>query len=152
MKNCVKNSNSTFMAKVMLLCFSLIIALPIISSSVLMLASSDAYAQAADDGAAVAAAADDGGDDDGDGVSTDDNILSQTMCRVLKIVTGTGGKTFAAFAIVSVGIGFFTGKVSWGLMVGVAAGIAAIFGAPSIVAALSGTGAADCNSILDDNT
>ena len=54
----------------------------------------------------------------------------------------------AAFAIVSVGIGFFTGKVSWGLLVGVAAGIAAIFGAPSIVSALSGQDEADCNDII----
>ena len=68
------------------------------------------------------------------------NAFSKTMCRVLGIATGTGGKAFAAFAIISVGIGFFTGKVSWGLMIGVAAGIAAIFGAPSIVSAISGDG------------
>lgn len=134
MKNCVKSSSSAYMAKVMLLCFSLIIALPVISSTALMLASGDAHAQAGPAGGAVA--------------DTDDNVLSETMCRVLEIVTGTGGKTFAAFAIVSVGIGFFTGKVSWGLMVGVAAGIAAIFGAPTIVSALSGEGEADCDAIL----
>jgi type IV secretory pathway VirB2 component (pilin) len=73
-----------------------------------------------------------------------DNILVSTMCSALKIVTGNGGKAFAAFAIISVGIGFFTGKVSWGLMIGVAMGIAAMFGAPTIVAALSGEGAYDC--------
>ena len=129
------------MAKVMLLCFSLIIALPIISSSVLMVASSNALAGDPD-----VDADDDAGADVG---TTEDNVLSETMCRVLKIVTGAGGKTFAAFAIVSVGIGFFTGKVSWGLMIGVAAGIAAIFGAPSIVSALSGEKAADCKSILE---
>ena len=72
------------------------------------------------------------------------NAFSKTMCRVLDIATGTGGKAFAAFAIISVGIGFFTGKVSWGLMIGVAAGIAAIFGAPSIVAAISGGDANNC--------
>jgi type IV secretory pathway VirB2 component (pilin) len=60
------------------------------------------------------------------------------MCNALAVVTGSAGKTFAAFAIISVGVGFFTGKVSWGLMIGVAAGIAAMFGAPSIVAAISG--------------
>ncbi len=72
--------------------------------------------------------------------TTEINEFSKVMCRVLDIATGTGGKAFAAFAIISVGIGFFTGKVSWGLMIGVAAGIAAIFGAPSIVAAISGDG------------
>jgi type IV secretory pathway VirB2 component (pilin) len=66
------------------------------------------------------------------------NSFSRTICNALRIVTGTAGKTFAAFAIIAVGIGFFSGKVSWGLMIGVAAGIAAMFGAPSIVAAISG--------------
>ena len=66
------------------------------------------------------------------------NSLTRVMCNALRIVTGTAGKTFAAFAIIAVGIGFFSGKVSWGLMIGVAAGIAAMFGAPSIVAAISG--------------
>jgi type IV secretory pathway VirB2 component (pilin) len=66
------------------------------------------------------------------------NSFSRSVCNALRIVTGTAGKTFAAFAIIAVGIGFFSGKVSWGLMIGVAAGIAAMFGAPSIVAAISG--------------
>ena len=74
-----------------------------------------------------------------------DNALTATMCNVLNIVTGNAGKAFAAFAIISVGIGFFTGKVSWGLMIGVAMGIAAMFGAPTIVAAISGKGSFDCS-------
>ena len=76
-----------------------------------------------------------------------DNILVDTMCNAMKIVTGNAGKAFAAFAILSVGIGFFTGKVSWGLMIGVAAGIAAMFGAPSIVAAINGKSAFDCGNV-----
>jgi len=79
--------------------------------------------------------------------SVDDNALVDAMCRAFKIVTGNAGKAFAAFAIISVGIGFFTGKVSWGLMIGVAAGIAAMFGAPSIVAVISGDSAVDCSSV-----
>ena len=70
--------------------------------------------------------------------NTSSNSLTRVMCNALRIVTGSAGKTFAAFAIIAVGIGFFSGKVSWGLMIGVAAGIAAMFGAPSIVAAISG--------------
>ena len=72
------------------------------------------------------------------------NILVDVMCNVLRIVTGNGGKAFAAFAIVSVGIGFFTGKISWGLMMGVAAGIAAMFGANTIVSAITGTSTMIC--------
>jgi type IV secretory pathway VirB2 component (pilin) len=66
------------------------------------------------------------------------STFSRSMCNALKVVTGSAGKTFAAFAIIATGIGFFTGKVSWGLMIGVTAGIATMFGAPSIVAAISG--------------
>ncbi len=76
--------------------------------------------------------------------TANDNVLVNTICNVLRIVTGNAGKAFAAFAIISIGIGFFTGKVSWGLMIGVAAGIAAMFGAPTIVAAITGEGAFDC--------
>ena len=72
------------------------------------------------------------------------NTFVQTICNVLRIVTGNGGKAFAAFAIISLGIGFFTGKVSWGLMIGVACGIAAMFGAPTIVSAISGSDSYRC--------
>lgn len=73
------------------------------------------------------------------------NVLVDVMCNVLRIITGNAGKAFAAFAILSVGIGFFTGKVSWGLMIGVAAGIAAMFGAPTIVSAITGTNTMSCS-------
>jgi len=76
--------------------------------------------------------------------SANDNAFVDTLCNALKIVTGSGGKAFAAFAIISCGIGFFTGKISWGLMIGITCGIAAMFGAPTIVAAISGGSAVDC--------
>lgn len=72
------------------------------------------------------------------------NSLLDTACNAMRLITGNVGKSFAAFAIISAGIGFFTGKISWGLMIGLAMGIAAMFGAPEIVAALSGSGAYKC--------
>ena len=66
------------------------------------------------------------------------NSFTRSACNALRIVTGGAGKTFATFVVIATGIGFFTGKVSWGLMIGVAAGIATMFGGPSIVAAISG--------------
>ena len=81
--------------------------------------------------------------------ATDANALTGTMCRAFKLATGTAGKTFAAFAIISMGLGFFTGKVSWGLMIGVMAGIAAIFGAPTMVSAIGGEEAMDCEAVLE---
>lgn len=77
--------------------------------------------------------------------AANDAFLSE-MCNVINIVTGNAGKTFAAFTIASVGIGFYTGKISWGLMVGVSVGVAAMFGAPSIVSAVSGKAIYQCDS------
>ena len=110
------------------LTFLFIALSPVLVSAV----SSEAFAQTQNDLASA-------------GNDASDNALSDAMCNAYNIITGTAGKAFAAFAIISVGIGFFTGKVSWGLMIGVAAGIAAMFGAPSIVAVLSGGSAFDCN-------
>jgi type IV secretory pathway VirB2 component (pilin) len=76
--------------------------------------------------------------------SADDNSLTRVLCNVMRIVTGNAGKTFAAFAIISAGIGFFTGKLQWGLLIALTLGIAAIFGAPKIVAAITGEEAAQC--------
>ncbi len=112
---------SSFLAKAALLSFVFLAVAP----AIVPVLSSDAFA-----GTAVS--------------DVNSNVLVGTMCNALKVVTGNGGKAFAAFAIISVGIGFFTGKVSWGLMIGVAMGIAAMFGAPTIVAAISGEGAYDC--------
>lgn len=115
---------SSFLAKIALLSFFFLAIAP----AIVPVLSSDAHAQSSIT------------------TSASSNQLVDTMCYAMKIVTGNAGKAFAAFAIISVGIGFFTGKVSWGLMIGVAAGIAAMFGAPSIVSAISGKGAYDCGS------
>lgn len=123
---------SAFLMKATLLSFFFFAVAP---TAISIVSASDAFADAIDDSAIS-------GVNNTDGVNN--NILVGTMCRSLKIITGNAGKAFAAFAIISIGIGFFTGKVSWGLMIGVAMGIAAMFGAPTIVAAISGEGAYNC--------
>ena len=83
----------------------------------------------------------------------EDNALTRVLCNVYKVVTGKAGKTFAAFAIISAGIGFFTGKLQWGLLIALTLGIAAIFGSPTIVAAITGDGtkgATQCNDAVTD--
>ena len=112
---------SSFLVKIVLFSFLFITVAPVLS----MVLIADASAQTTT-------------------ATADDNILVQTMCNALNIITGSGGKAFAAFAIISVGIGFFTGKVSWGLLIGVAMGIAAMFGAPSIVSAITGKSVFNC--------
>ena len=66
------------------------------------------------------------------------NAMAVVLCNVLRFVTGGIGKTIASFIIIGVGIGFFTGKVSWGLLIGVTLGISAMFGAPAIIGAITG--------------
>lgn len=114
---------SSFVTKALLLSFFAVTVVPVLVAGV----ASDAEAQTAYTS-----------------TSTDSNALTKTMCNAMKLVTGNAGKAFAAFAIISLGIGFFTGKISWGLMIGVSMGIAAMFGAPSVVSALSGTSSVDC--------
>ena len=113
--------HSKQLLKISLVTFSILALFPILSSN-------------ADIGQALAQAQ--VVDDSSYNISS--NSLTRVMCNALRLVMGSAGKTFAAFAIIATGIGFFTGKVSWGLMIGVTAGIATMFGAPSIVAAISG--------------
>jgi type IV secretory pathway VirB2 component (pilin) len=67
-----------------------------------------------------------------------DDPFTAVGCRVYGILVGTPGKVLASVVIITLGMGFFTGKVSWGLMIGAAAGIGAMFGAPEIVNLISG--------------
>jgi len=78
--------------------------------------------------------------------SSSDSAFSSVMCNVYSVVTSTAGKSFAVFAVLSVGIGFFSGKVSWGLMVGASMGVALIFGAPSLIATLTGDNDFKCET------
>jgi len=78
--------------------------------------------------------------------TSDQNTLTKVLCNVYRITTGKAGKTFAAFAVISAGVGFFTGKLQWGLLIALVLGISAIFGAPSIVSAITGDGTTTCGS------
>ena len=79
----------------------------------------------------------------------DSNAIEQVFCNVVLILTGTTGKAIATVAVIAVGVGALLGKISWGMALIVALGVALIFGAASIVLALGGTGnACSAGSIL----
>ena len=67
-----------------------------------------------------------------------DNAIQQVFCNVVFMLTGTTGKAIATVAIIAVGVGALLGKISWGMALIVALGVALIFGAASIVTALGG--------------
>jgi len=81
----------------------------------------------------------------------EDNAITRVLCNVYRIVTGKAGKTFAAFAIISAGIGFFTGKLQWGLLIALTLGIAAIFGAPTIISAITGESSTAVGSCITES-
>ncbi|MBL6621368.1 MAG: TrbC/VirB2 family protein [Rickettsiales bacterium] len=72
-----------------------------------------------------------------------DTQIEATLCNILYFLTGTIGKAIAAFALVFLGISLFLGKVSWGLAISTALGVATIFGAPQLVETLGGSAGGD---------
>lgn len=65
--------------------------------------------------------------------------LADTLCRVLKFVTGSVGKTIATFAIIFIGVTFLNGKCNWTVLVTFSVGLAAIFAAPKIISTFTGS-------------
>ena len=77
------------------------------------------------------------------------NSVEAAMCNVVNLLTSTTGKAIATIAVIVVGIGALMGKISWGLALIVALGIALVFGAATIVDAVatgSGTITTNCTS------
>lgn len=66
--------------------------------------------------------------------------LDQLFCNLIKVVTGNIGKGIATVALIVVGMGALMGKISWGMALIVALGIALVFGAGNIVESFSGQG------------
>jgi len=64
--------------------------------------------------------------------------LDNLFCNFLSWIDGPIGKAIATLAIVIVGIGALMGKISWGMAMIVGIGVALVFGAATIVAALGG--------------
>lgn len=71
------------------------------------------------------------------------DALAEVLCNVVDWFTGPVGAGIATLAIIVIGIGALMGKVSWGMAIIVGIGVGVIFGAPTIVNALS-DGASAC--------
>jgi type IV secretion system protein VirB2 len=79
------------------------------------------------------------------------NAIERLFCNVVSMLTGPTGKAIATIAIIVVGLGALMGKVSWGMALIVALGVALVFGAASIVNAIAGADAGACTtgSVMD---
>lgn len=77
--------------------------------------------------------------------TTGDSPMGAVMCELIQWITGPTGRALATLAIIIIGVGALMGKVSWGMAIIVAIGIAIVFGAPTILGLLTpGGGVTDC--------
>ncbi|WPX97296.1 TrbC/VirB2 family protein [Candidatus Bandiella euplotis] len=59
--------------------------------------------------------------------------IANILCHVIKVAQGSVGKTIATLVIISVAIGLFLGKITWGVAIAVAVGMGVLFGANTVV-------------------
>lgn len=81
-----------------------------------------------------------------------DGTFTTALCKGYGIFNGPLGKMMAVFAIVALGVGLFMGKITWGLVIAVALGIGAIFGAPTLVNFMTGGSGTICASSTSDSS
>jgi type IV secretory pathway VirB2 component (pilin) len=84
------------------------------------------------------------------GMVNDNNPIGTVLCNVVTWLTGPVGKGIATLAIIIIGLGALMGKVSWGMAIIVAIGVALIFGAAAIVNQLGGGGVAACPGNINE--
>lgn len=71
------------------------------------------------------------------------DVIGNTLCRLVQNINGSIAKSIATLAIFAVGISLFMGKLNWGTAAMTAGGVGIVFGSAKLVAWLSG---ADANS------
>ncbi len=72
------------------------------------------------------------------------DTLGESLCRIALSLSGNIARGIATVAIFTIGVSLFMGKMNWGMALAIAAGIAIVFGAPKIVAWLSGNTNNEC--------
>ena len=71
----------------------------------------------------------------------DKSGITTIFCNVINQITGGIGKVISVLILISMAIGLFLGKITWGLAIAVMVGMGLLFGAKGIVDIISkGTG------------
>ena len=73
--------------------------------------------------------------------------IANVLCHVIQVAQGATGKTIATLVIISMAIGLFLGKITWGVAIAVAVGMGVLFGANTIVSFVSSTDAKGGGSV-----
>jgi len=66
------------------------------------------------------------------------DMVTTTLCNTVNTLTGGIGKAISIIIVISLALGLFLGKVSWGMAIGVAAAMGALFGSRDLVALIAG--------------
>ena len=82
----------------------------------------------------------------GSGGGSNTDAITTVVCNVVKQLTGPIGQAVSTIAVIFIGIGLFMGKISWGLALGIAIGMAMLFGAENIVGWVSGDTTFKCTT------
>lgn len=72
--------------------------------------------------------------------------MGQVVCNIIKQLQGPVARGVAAFGIIFLGFSLFLGKISWGVALALGIGVAAIFGAETIVDAMLGASGTACTA------
>lgn len=78
------------------------------------------------------------------------DVVGNTLCRLVSNLTGGIARGIATIAIFAVGVGLFLGKLNWGIAAATAAGVGIIFSAKQLVAFLSGASDASVCDVGED--
>jgi type IV secretion system protein VirB2 len=70
--------------------------------------------------------------------------MSAVVCNIVEELQGPIARGVAAFGIIFLGFSLFLGKISWGVALALGIGVAAIFGAQTIVNAMIGGTGSSC--------
>ncbi len=70
--------------------------------------------------------------------SVRNDVVGETLCRLVQNLTGGIARGIATIAIFAVGVGLFLGKLNWGIAAATAAGVGIIFSSKQLVAFLAG--------------
>ena len=63
--------------------------------------------------------------------------ITNVLCHVIEVIQGNTGKSISILVIISLAIGLFLGKVTWGVAIAVAVGMGVLFGANQLVGYLA---------------
>ena len=83
-----------------------------------------------------------------DNANADIGGITKIFCNVINQITGSVGKVISVLILISMAIGLFLGKITWGLAIAVMVGMGLLFGAKGLVDVIASGTAADATTAV----